>query len=473
MRKLFFAVLFTLMLALPLSVLAKEYELVNFDGITIPVGPQNLLPTESEVVRDDGSGSYVWGGSSWYDDVNTLTMPANGWITKVKVFFGKATGAPTSGWIKWDLLQNNGTYPTTPPTSLIGGPFTYSFSGGLTASWYTWTLATPVYFASGTKVHPGMSGHNTAGSNDYRVGILSDGLTSSPNDSFYDYYGGWYGGYASYYGAIMGRIFYNNDVTPPYADTFAPANGSWQLANLDSISFHAKDDDTSSGGVNTTTVGFSADDGTKATVPGTLGFDTTNPYDVICTFNVDDGYDFPDGTTTCTIPAGMRDMLGNTQASSYNWSFYVDGTAPAVSGQNPADGGYGQPNTTIVFHVTDGGCGVDIGSITFTAEDSPKSISQKDTVSPSNESTSLVVSNSKAVIPGTLYIDDTNPNDVICTFTPDSDLTVGDTITCTVAQGLSDVLGNSTESSIVWHFTVEPYTIITPASLGHIKAQFN
>jgi hypothetical protein len=117
---------------------------------------------------------------------------------------------------------------------------------------------------------------------------------------------------------------------------------------------------------------------------------------------------------------------------------------------NPSDGGTGEPDTIIGFHVRDDDAGVNSSSIDFVAEDE-----------------------SKGVIPGTLDIDDSNPNDVVCTFTPDSDLTVYDTITCTLSQGLADTLGNVTDYDIVWDFSVVPYTVLQPTSLGHIKAQYN
>lgn len=127
-----------------------------------------------------------------------------------------------------------------------------------------------------------------------------------------------------------------------------------------------------------------------------------------------------------------------------------DTAAPYADSFNPGDGGSGYPNSTIGFHVRDDDAGVNTSSISFVAEDE-----------------------SKGVISGTLDIDDSNLNDVVCTFTPDSDLPVGDTITCTLSQGLADVLGNATDYDIVWHFSVEPYAVLQPTSLGHIKAQYN
>ena len=104
---------------------------------------------------------------------------------------------------------------------------------------------------------------------------------------------------------------------------------------------------------------------------------------------------------------------------------------PYVDEQDPADGGAGAPDTEIVFHCKDDDKGVDSDTIDFTAED-----------------------DTRAEVSGSLDVDDSDPNDVVCTFTPDSDLAEG-TITCTVAGTLADGLGNEMGDDDVWSFSVD------------------
>lgn len=139
---------------------------------------------------------------------------------------------------------------------------------------------------------------------------------------------------------------------------------------------------------------------------------------------------------------------------------------PYVDQQNPPDGGQGEPDTVIEFHVKDDDIGVDISTIAFSAEDESKSMAGNKLAS------AFVVKTSKGIVPGSLDIDDTDPNDVICTFTPDSDLPIGDNIFCVVDSGLADLLTNATVDDITWSFEVIPYNTIEKTSLGNIKTMF-
>ena len=127
-----------------------------------------------------------------------------------------------------------------------------------------------------------------------------------------------------------------------------------------------------------------------------------------------------------------------------------DMDAPYVDEQDPAPGRTGaDPGTDIVFHCMDDDKGVDVTTIDFSADDG-----------------------TRAGVSGTLDIDDTDPNDVVCTFTPDSDLPEGETITCTVDELLADGLGNEMGSDAVWSFTAG-YTNVKDASVGEIKAGYH
>ncbi len=164
--------------------------------------------------------------------------------------------------------------------------------------------------------------------------------------------------------------------------------------------------------------------------------------------------------------AGSTDYGGTWSASTVTFMLRLNGTedlaAPEVSGQVPADGASGVAvNSDIVFHVTDDLFGVDTSTISFSVEDSAKS---------GEATASLSNRGSTGTITGTLVTDDTDPCDVICTFTPDSDLPP-DTITCTVASGLADDGGNATTSDIVWSFDTTG-SAIEETTWGQIKADF-
>jgi len=150
--------------------------------------------------------------------------------------------------------------------------------------------------------------------------------------------------------------------------------------------------------------------------------------------------------------------------AAYDFLFTLEGTMgggddvpPAVSGQDPADGAVDVPlDSDIVFHATDDNSGIDTATIDFTAADTTLSGGALTMVSP------------LADISGTLDVDDTDPLDVICTFTADADLPA-DTITCTVAGSLADNAGNTMGSDEVWSFDTVGADV-EPASWGQIKS---
>jgi hypothetical protein len=140
---------------------------------------------------------------------------------------------------------------------------------------------------------------------------------------------------------------------------------------------------------------------------------------------------------------------------------------PDVSGQNPADGAVDVPvSTKIVFHAVDDISGVDVATIELDVTDPVKS----------DHVFALALGSGgfspAGVITGDLHIDDIDPLDVVCTFTPASDLPYADAVTCTVAAGLADMLGNQTHQDIVWGFTTEDAPAIENATWGEIKTLY-
>ncbi len=203
-------------------------------------------------------------------------------------------------------------------------------------------------------------------------------------------------------------------------------------------------------------------------------------YHTAVTLDTTDYFLLEDGTTYWLSAYWSSDRFywtvwdgGNMMESNNDgpWStnsdiamFRLNGTedlaAPEVSGQVPADGASGVAvNSDIVFHVTDDCFGVDTSTIAFSVEDSAKS---------NGVTASLSSVGHTGAITGALVVDDTDLNDVICTFTPDSDLPP-DTITCTVAAGLADDAGNATGADIVWSFDTVGSNV-EETTWGQIKA---
>lgn len=196
---------------------------------------------------------------------------------------------------------------------------------------------------------------------------------------------------------------------------------------------------------------------------GELSFPGSGPYhDEWAEFNVIDGHAyFPNGDRITLFSRGgsfpwycpQDGNWGALQYSGWMWfggsswydySVYLYGAmmirgvvnddvdGPYVDTQDPPDGGWAQPDTTIVFHARDDDYGVDSGTIDFAAE-----------------------YETGAEVPGTLDIADSYTNDVVCTFTPDNNLPEGETITCTVAGTLADGLTNEMGDDAVWSFGVD------------------
>ncbi|MCX7021599.1 MAG: Ig-like domain-containing protein [bacterium] len=141
---------------------------------------------------------------------------------------------------------------------------------------------------------------------------------------------------------------------------------------------------------------------------------------------------------------------------------------PYVDGMDPDDGEADVPlDSNIVFHCKDDLSGIDITTIDFKAQDT--SLSGGRFVSPS---VALSVTASPArSIAGHIDIDDSDLNDVVCTFDPTDDLPL-DAITCTVDGALADRKGNELGDDFVWTFTTEGYNTVTDSTWGRIKSEF-
>ena len=127
-------------------------------------------------------------------------------------------------------------------------------------------------------------------------------------------------------------------------------------------------------------------------------------------------------------------------------------------------------DTDIVFHCVDDISPVDTDTIVFTVEDQSRRSGGRALGSDSHLAVLQVNPHPTGEISGTLDIDDTDPLDVLCTFTPDEDLPV-DLIRCTVAAGLADSKGNEMQEDFVWTFSTGNYGV-EQTTWGAIKAEF-
>jgi len=140
----------------------------------------------------------------------------------------------------------------------------------------------------------------------------------------------------------------------------------------------------------------------------------------------------------------------------------TDTAPPYVDDIYPTDGAGVIPDE-VVFHCKDAQSSVDTDTISFTLD--------YDTLRRgcSVGATALVTPTSPAgVVPGDLDIDDTDPRDVVCTWTPDEPLDY-EYYTARVDGSLADVLGNEMGEDFVWVFGEES---VKEQSWGAVKAAF-
>ncbi len=270
---------------------------------------------------------------------------------------------------------------------------------------------------------------------------------------------------------LLVRVKIDDDMDGPYVDEQDPADTTWAPPDTE-IVFHCNDDDK---GVDSDTIDFSADDGTKADVPGSLDVDDSDPNDVVCTFTPDS--DLPDGETiTCTVPSTLADGLGNEMGDDAVWSFGVDGTAPTITQEYPtggrSEGGTVTRTTTVnpgtrvsKATVSDGETrtGVDPSTnIGWHVEDNAAGCLFEECV--------YTVKVGGSDVPVAENITDDGTTDVTVELDPDSDFNPGDVVDVSVQA--TDIAGNAMDAPYEWSFTIG-YSTVDDASLGEIKAGYH
>ena len=138
-----------------------------------------------------------------------------------------------------------------------------------------------------------------------------------------------------------------------------------------------------------------------------------------------------------------------------------DTDPPYVDQVYPWDGEYDSYDD-IVFHCIDEQSAIDSDTIVFTLEDD--TLGGGRTV---RKAAGVPISPT-VLLPGDLYIDDTDPLDVICTFDPKYPLAFDRTYTATVDGCLADIWGNEMGEDFVWRFGGMS---VEETSWGEVKAR--
>jgi hypothetical protein len=147
----------------------------------------------------------------------------------------------------------------------------------------------------------------------------------------------------------------------------------------------------------------------------------------------------------------------------------LDTHEPIVEDVDPDNGEDDVPiDSTIEFTLRDDS-GINLDTLDFSVTDD--SLSSGRALTPGGRAMTAGFTRT-GDISGTLDIDDSDPQSVVCTFTPDDEFGYEAAVTCTIAAGLEDTLGFATTEDIVWSFTTEAWVRIQTSSWGAIKAQF-
>jgi hypothetical protein len=134
-----------------------------------------------------------------------------------------------------------------------------------------------------------------------------------------------------------------------------------------------------------------------------------------------------------------------------------DTAPPYVDGIYPEDGDWEVPDY-VRFHCIDEQSAVNTGTISFKLEDD----------TPGHGCS--VGAGTAGVIPGDLGIDECDPRDVVCTWTPREPLYDFYYYTATVDGSLADELGNEMGEDFVWQFGWTG--VVKESSWGAVKAAF-
>jgi len=221
------------------------------------------------------------------------------------------------------------------------------------------------------------------------------------------------------------------DLTAPLISSVVPANNSVSAATGTNLS--AVFSETMNPGTITSST-FTLKQG-SVSIPGTVTCSGTTAIFVPAAALT--------GNTlyTGTITAGVKDLAGNSLATSYIWSFktaaVIDVTAPVVSSVLPANAATAASTTTKA-------------SVTFSEAMNAATIN----------SSSFTLKQGSAAIAGTVAY-----SGLSASFTPSASLTAGTVYTATITTTATDAAGNALASNYTWSFTTAAVADVTPPTV--------
>ena len=142
-----------------------------------------------------------------------------------------------------------------------------------------------------------------------------------------------------------------------------------------------------------------------------------------------------DAIYTATITTGAKDLLGNTIANNYVWTFSTTGNAPRVISTDPMNGA-----TNVFLSKT--------VSATFSTAMNPATIN----------AASFTIKDGNNPVLGTVSYAGTT-----ATFNPTNNFSTNTTYTATITTNAKDLAGNSLVNNYVWSFRTSMSAIAPPA----------
>jgi hypothetical protein len=149
---------------------------------------------------------------------------------------------------------------------------------------------------------------------------------------------------------------------------------------------------------------------------------------------------------TGTITIGTKDLVGNTLAVDYNWTFttlpLADIIKPTVLSTDPANGATNVALNKVI-------------TATFSEDMDPSSINN----------TSVLIKNGATTVPGSVSY-----TGRVATFIPTSSLASNTLYTGTITTGVKDVIGNTLATDYTWTFTTIPPVVVPPVIVPAVAA---
>ena len=362
-----------------------------------------IVKTSKDLAGNAMIADYTWSFATGTIPIVVSTSPVDG---ATDVMLNKVITASFSKVMN-PVTMNSSTFLLSDGTTPITGTITYS---GNTAAFKPSVLLLPntLYTATITTGVRDSSGNATASNYTwtFRTGVLLDAIR-------------------------------------PTVIATDPANGTLSVPvnKVLTATFSENMDSTS---INNTT--FLVKNG-SATIPGTVTY-SGRVATFVPTSNLASGTLY-----TGTITIGARDVVGNTLAVDYNWTFTtIDIIKPTVLSTDPTNGATNVPLNKVI-------------TATFSEDMDPSSINN----------TSFLVKNGSTTVPGTVTY-----SGRVATFVPTINLANSTLYTGTITTAAKDLAGNTLATDYSWTFTtlaladiINPTVLSTDPSNGATSVPLN